>query len=476
MSTTTAPERAQPPQGSTSPAPARRNSPGRVIFSSLIGTTVEYYDFYIYATAAVLVFPQLFFPHQSGITGLLASFAVFGVAFIARPLGSVIFGHLGDRLGRKNTLVLALLLMGGGTFLIGCLPTALTPGWEIAAPTILVLLRFAQGTALAGEWSGAVLLATENAPAGKRALYGSVPQQGAPAGFILANGLFLILTSQMAPTAFETWGWRVPFWASAVLVLVGLWTRMKLFESESFTRVQESGKVAKVPAVEVLRRSWKTVVIGTIAAVSNYVTFYFLTTFTLTYGTTAATEDAARAAAEKTGKAFDAASFVPGLGFSRSEFLLLMIGAVLLLVVGNVVGAVLAERWGRRKAMIGFHVVVAAFGLAVPWLLRGSDGEVFFALALGFFVFGLIFGPLGALLSELFPANTRYTGSALSYNIASILGAAVAPFIFIWLWGITGDIRLVGLYVAGAAVLSIIALLFVQEHTSTQDLAERIHD
>lgn len=457
------------------PAP-RRNRPGRVIFSSLIGTSVEYYDFYVYATAAVLVFPQLFFPHQSGITALLSSFAVFGVAFIARPLGSVIFGHLGDKLGRKNTLVLALLLMGGGTFLIGCLPTALTPGWEILAPTILVLLRFCQGLALAGEWSGAVLLATENAPAGRRALYGSVPQQGAPVGFIVANSVFLLLTYSLAPEAFESWGWRVPFWGSAILVIVGLWTRLKLIESESFTRVLESGKVAKVPAFEVFKRSWRVVLIGTIASVSNYVTFYFLTSFTLTYGTTPRDAATAEAAAERTGKAFDPATFVPGLGFERSTYLMLMIGAVLFLVVGIFVGALLAERWGRRKAMIWFHMVVAAFAVTVPWTLSGSAAQVFGVLALGFFVFGLIFGPLGALLSEIFPANTRYTGSALSYNFASILGAAVAPFIFIALWGATGDLTLVGAYIAGAAALSIVALLFVQDHRYAGDLADRVAD
>lgn len=456
--------------------PARRNSPGRVIFSSLVGTSVEYYDFYVYATAAVLVFPHLFFPHQTGVTALLASFAVFGVAFLARPLGSVIFGHLGDRIGRKNTLVLALLIMGGGTFLIGCLPPATRPGWELLAPTLLVILRFLQGLALAGEWSGAVLLATENAPAGRRALYSSIPQQGVPVGFILANSIFLALTRYASPEAFMSWGWRVPFWASAILVAVGLWTRLELVESESFTRVKEAGKVAKLPALEVLQKSWKLVLIGTIATVSNYVTFYFLTAFSLTYGTTPATEEAARNAAEAAGKAFDAQTFVPGLGFARSDYLLMMIGAVIVLAGGNVAGAMIAEKLGRRRGMIYSHIAVACYGLVLPWFMSGSAAQVFASLAVGFFVFGLIFGPLGALLSELFPANTRYTGSALSYNIASILGAALAPFAFIYLWGLRGDIVYVGLYVAVAAVLSIIALATVKDRRYAGDLADRLAD
>ncbi|MDQ4138324.1 MAG: MFS transporter, partial [Actinomycetota bacterium] len=220
---------------STSVSPADSHAPantrGRVIFASLIGTSIEFYDFYVYATAAVLVFPALFFANENQTISLLQSFAAFGVAFIARPVGSVVFGHFGDRIGRKGTLVASLLTMGVATFIIGILPTGTTPGWELLAPGLLVLMRFFQGLGLGGEWSGAALLATENAPAGKRAVYGTFPQLGAPIGFILANGVFLILASTMDPAAFADWGWRVPFLASAILVIIGLYVRFKLIET-----------------------------------------------------------------------------------------------------------------------------------------------------------------------------------------------------------------------------------------------------
>src|SRR6476469_1745109 len=223
------------------------NSRGRVIVASLIGTTVEFYDFYVYATAAVLVFPKLFFPGQNETTQLLSSFAVFGVAFIARPLGSIVFGHFGDKFGRKGTLVASLLTMGIATFLIGCLPTATVPGWTFWAPALLVVMRFAQGLALGGEWSGAALLATENAPAGKRAIYGTFPQLGAPIGFIIANLLFLLLNATLSAGEFAAWGWRVPFLLSAVMVAIGLYVRLKLVETPAFQKVIDAGEVTKLP-------------------------------------------------------------------------------------------------------------------------------------------------------------------------------------------------------------------------------------
>ena len=275
------------------------NSRGRVIVASLIGTTVEFYDFYVYATAAVLVFPKLFFPGQNETTQLLASFAVFGVAFIARPLGSVVFGHFGDKFGRKGTLVASLLTMGIATFLIGCLPTATVPGWTFWAPALLVVLRFAQGLALGGEWSGAALLATENAPANKRAIYGTFPQLGAPIGFIIANVIFLVFSYTLTPEAFMDWGWRVPFLLSAVMVIIGLYVRLKLIETPAFTKVLESNEVAKLPLARVFKTSWRQLILGTFIMLATYVLFYLMTTFTLTYGTRAASLDAAKAAAEK---------------------------------------------------------------------------------------------------------------------------------------------------------------------------------
>ncbi|TDT33014.1 metabolite-proton symporter [Naumannella halotolerans] len=427
------------------------NKRGRVIFASLVGTSIEFYDFYIYATAAVLVFPALFFPHATETTAQLQSFAVFGVAFIARPLGSIVFGHLGDRIGRKATLIGSLLTMGIATFLIGCLPTALTPGWEVAAPTLLVIMRFFQGIGLGGEWSGAALLATENAPQGKRAIYGTFPQLGAPIGFILANVFFLVLSSTFAPEMFAAWGWRVPFLASAAMVALGLWVRLKLVESPAFQRVQEQDKVTSVPLGVVLSKYLGPTVLGTFNMLATYVLFYLLTTFTLTYGT----------------RAVDAA--VPGLGYTRTTFLLMMIIGVVFFGIFVLVAGPLAERFGRRKSLMVITAAIGVFGFLWVPLFGGGTPGVLALLILGFTLMGLTFGPMGALLPEMFPTNVRYTGSAVSYNVSSILGAALAPFISVYLWGLgAGSPFLVGLYLTGAAVLTMISLFLTKE---TRDLA-----
>jgi MFS family permease len=260
------------------------NSRGRVIFASMIGTTIEFYDFYVYATASVLVFPKLFFPNATDINALLSAFAIFGVAFVARPVGAVVFGHFGDKFGRKGTLVASLLTMGIATFLIGLLPTASVPGWAVLAPLLLVVLRFCQGLALGGEWSGAALLATENAPEGKRAVFGTFPQLGAPIGFILANLIFIWMRGPQ-PEQFMAWGWRVPFLLSAVLVIVGLYVRLKLVESASFSKVIEQDKVQKLPFAATLKSHWRPVMAGTFIMLATYVLFYIMTAFTLTYGT-----------------------------------------------------------------------------------------------------------------------------------------------------------------------------------------------
>lgn len=454
------------------PGSARQvNTRGRVIVASLIGTTVEFYDFYVYATAAVLVFPKLFFPGQNETTQLLSSFAVFGVAFIARPLGSVVFGHFGDKFGRKGTLVASLLTMGIATFLIGCLPTASVPGWEFWAPALLVIMRFAQGLALGGEWSGAALLATENAPANKRAIYGTFPQLGAPIGFIIANILFLVFSYTLTPAAFEAWGWRVPFLVSAVMVIIGLYVRLKLIETPAFTKVLETNEVAKLPIGRVFRTSWWPLILGTFIMLATYVLFYLMTTFTLTYGTRPATLDAAKAAAEKTGKPMTeaaAAAFVPGLGYTRNDFLWMLIAGVVFFGIFTLVSGPLAEKYGRRKMLIAVTLGIFAFGLLfVPLFSAGFVGTMAL-LILGFSLMGLTFGPMGALLPELFPTNVRYTGSAVSYNLSSILGAAVAPFIAVWLWELAhGSTVLVGVYLASMAVLTLIALFLSKETRDT---------
>ncbi|QDG64227.1 MFS transporter [Pseudarthrobacter sp. NIBRBAC000502771] len=446
------------------------NSRGRVIVASLIGTTVEFYDFYVYATAAVLVFPKLFFPGANETTQLLSSFAVFGVAFIARPLGSIVFGHFGDKFGRKGTLVASLLTMGIATFLIGCLPTALVPGWEFWAPAMLVVMRFAQGLALGGEWSGAALLATENAPANKRAVYGTFPQLGAPIGFIIANVIFLVASYTLTPEAFAAWGWRVPFLLSAAMVILGLYVRLKLIETPAFTKVVESNEVAKLPLGRVFKSSWRQLILGTFIMLATYVLFYLMTTFTLTYGTKP-TLAGAQAAAEKAGKPMSeaaAAAFVPGLGYSRNDFLWMLIAGVVFFGIFTLVSGPLAEKYGRRKMLMAVTAGIFVFGLLFVPLFSGGFVGTMGLLILGFSLMGLTFGPMGALLPELFPTNVRYTGSAISYNFSSILGAAVAPFIAVALWeAAKGSPVLVGIYLTSMAVLTLIALFLTRE---TRDL------
>jgi len=454
-------------------APAKPVNPrSRVILASLIGTSIEFYDFYVYATAAVLVFPILFFPSDNAVASQLASFAAFGVAFVARPIGSILFGHFGDRIGRKGTLVASLLTMGIATFIIGILPTALTPGWTVVAPALLVLMRFAQGVGLGGEWSGAALLATENAPAGRRAIYGTFPQLGAPIGFIIANGVFLLLSLNLAPEAFLDWGWRVPFIASAVLVIIGLYVRLKLVETPAFTKVVERGEVAKLPLARVFKTSWRPLILGTFIMLATYVLFYLMTAFTLSYGTTASSLDAAKAAAEAKGTPLtDAAiaAFVPGLGYSRNDFLVMLIIGCVFFGIFTLVAGPLAEKYGRRKTLILTTIGIIVFGgLFVPLFAAGTPG-VLGLLILGFTLMGLTFGPMGSVLPELFPTNVRYTGSAISYNVASILGAAMAPAIALSLLAVAGGSPvLVGVYLSVAAVITLVAL-YISKETRDMD-------
>ncbi|MFT7710384.1 MFS transporter [Clavibacter tessellarius] len=460
MSTTPAARTA----ASTASTPPAGNSRSRVIIASLIGTSIEFYDFYVYATAAVLVFPALFFANDDPTVAQLASFAVFGVAFIARPIGSILFGHFGDRIGRKGTLVASLLTMGIATVLIGCLPTALTPGWEVAAPALLVIMRFGQGLGLGGEWSGAALLATENAPAGKRAIYGTFPQLGAPIGFIVANSVFLALSLGLTPEQFQSWGWRVPFLASAVLVIVGLYVRLKLIETPAFQKVVDSGEVAKLPVARVFVSSWRPLILGTFIMLATYTLFYLMTTFTLTYGTTARDAATAEAAATAAGKPFNPDTFAAGLGYARNDFLLMLIVGVVFFGVFTMVSGPLAEKYGRRKMLIATTLGILVFGLLFVPLFAGGFVGTMALLIIGFTLMGLTFGPMGAVLPELFPTNVRYTGSAISYNVASILGAAVAPFIAVALWQLLdGNVLLVGVYLSAMAAITLVALIISRE-------------
>jgi metabolite-proton symporter len=443
--------------GTARNAPANPRS--RVLIASLVGTTIEFYDFYVYATAAVLVFPTLFFPAGDPTTALLASFAVFGAAMVARPIGAIFFGHLGDRIGRKGTLVISLLTMGVATFLIGVLPTYATAGW--IATALLVLMRLAQGFALGGEWSGAALVATENAPAGKRALFGTFPQLGAPIGFILANGLFLLIAALLPSAAgadpsvpseaFLEWGWRIPFLFSAVMVAVGLWVRLRLVESSVFAKTRDAGLVRKLPLAAVAGSHWKELILGTFFMLATYVLFYLMTTFSLSYGRTPT----------------DAP--VPGLGYSYNTFVLMLIFGVVFFGIFTLVSGPLADRFGRRRHLICVTLGIIVFALLwVPIIELGTVGVVLW-LVLGFTLMGLTFGPMGALLPELFPTSMRYTGSGVSYNVSSILGAAVAPFIAVALWKSgDGSPFLVGVYLAAMAALTLVALLIGKE---TKDLS-----
>ncbi|WEV63940.1 MFS transporter [Bifidobacterium sp. ESL0732] len=459
--TTTEPKASDSAQTSkTADSSKPLNSPAEVIAASLVGTTIEFYDFYVYATAAVLVFPKLFFPSGNAIASQLASFGVFGAAMIARPVGAIVFGHMGDKRGRKTTLVVSLLTMGIATFLAGCLPTYQNIG--LWAPLFLLILRLTQGFALGGEWSGAALVATENAPANKRALYGTFPQLGAPIGFIIANGLFLIINyamphasgakSGMASSAFLSWGWRIPFLFSAVMVIIGLWVRSKLVESETFKKAESQGAVVKMPLIETLRHHFKAVVLGTFAMLATYVLFYLMTTFSLTYGTAPAN------------------AHPDGLGIPYTQFVLMQIIGVVFFGIFTLVSGPLADKLGRRKLLLVVTGIIIIFALMFPLFLDRPAGQsstlmlVELFLVIGFTLMGFTFGPMGALLPEMFPTNVRYTGSAVAYNVSSILGAALAPIIATALWSAAGGSTwMVGVYLAISGMLTFVSLILTKE-------------
>ncbi|BBX22182.1 MFS transporter [Mycolicibacter terrae] len=428
----------------------------RIAVASMIGTTIEFYDFYVYAAAAVTVFPHLFFPPGNANAALLASLATFGLAFVARPVGSILFGHFGDRLGRKTTLVASLLVMGIATFLIGALPTYHQIG--LVAPVLLAVLRFSQGLALGGEWSGAALLATETAKPGRRASAGIWPQLGAPLGFLLATAIFLILLRRLDPAtagpdgygAFLTWGWRIPFLLSAAMVAVGLYVRLRLTETPVFAQAIESGQRVNAPIAQVIRGSWRQLIIGTLVMVATYTLFYTVTTWTLSYGT-------AKRPPEGT-----------GLGYSYADFLGLQLIAVMFFVVVLPMSGALADRFGRRPVLLVFTAGIMVYGTTFGVFLgpNRSSGATLAFLIIGMTLMGLAFGPMSAVLPELFPTNVRYTGSGVSYNAASILGAAVAPFIATWLATEHG-VRWVGVYLSAAAACSFVALLVMRETRDT---------
>jgi len=410
------------------------NSTRRVLFASLIGTTIEFFDFYIYATAAVLVFPKLFFPASDPATATLQSLATFALAFFARPVGSAVFGHYGDRIGRKATLVAALLTMGLSTVCIGLLPTYQSVG--LLAPALLALCRFGQGFGLGGEWGGAVLLATENAPPGKQSWFGMFPQLGAPIGFICSSGVFLLLGNILSDEQFLQWGWRVPFIASSVLVFVGLYVRLRIQETPAFRRTLEQNERVEVPMATVFREHALTLLLGTFAAVAVFVVFYLMTVFSLSWGTSK-------------------------LGYTRQDFLVLQMISVVFFGLAIPLSAWLADRSSPRRILIAATVGMAVYGLAfAPLLQAGNQGSVLLCLTLGMISMGLGYGPLGSALAALFPTAVRYTGASLTFNLAGIVGASLTPYAATWLATHHG-LHAVGLYLSAASLLTLAALLLL---------------
>ena len=410
------------------------NSPRRVLFASLIGTTIEFFDFYIYATAAVLVFPKLFFPASDAASATLQSLATFALAFFARPVGSALFGHFGDRIGRKATLVASLMTMGVSTVAIGLLPTYASIG--LLAPALLALCRLGQGLGLGGEWGGAVLLATEHAPPGKRAWYGMFPQLGAPIGFFLATSVFLLLTAWMGDAEFFAWGWRVPFLGSAVLVLLGLWMRLRLVETPEFQRAIERDERVRLPMMTVLSQHPRALLVGTVASLSTFVLFYLMTVFALSWGTTK-------------------------LGYARDQFLWVQMIGVVCFALFIPLAARIAQWRGARAAMLLATALIFVFGLLfAPLFVAGTLGGTLLFMVLGMCLVGLTYGPVGTLLAQLFPVPVRYTGASLAFNLSGIFGASLAPYVAMWLAGHHG-LSAVGYYLSAAAGLTLLALLAV---------------
>ncbi len=407
----------------------------RIVLASLVGTTIEFFDFYIYGTAAALVLGGLFFPKSAPQTETLLAFATFGLAFLARPVGSMIFGHFGDRIGRKATLIASMLVMGLSTFLVGLLPGYATIG--IAAPVLLSLLRFGQGIGLGGEWGGAALIAVENAPAHRRAWFGQFPQLGPPIGFLLSNAVFLVLFQIFSVQEFAAWAWRIPFLLSAALVAIGLYLRVSIAETPVFEKILAERRRVAAPMGTVIVHHFGPLVQGTLIIVVCYAIFYLTNVYTLNYG-------------------------VKVLHMPRTTYLLMLSAAAIAMALVTPVAAALADRIGRKPVLIAASLLAIVIGLLMPAMLNGQTGSTLVFLCLSMVTMGLTFAPLGALLPELFPAEVAYTGSSVAYSLGGILGASFAPSLAQMLEG-WGGLRYVGYYIVVAAALSLASLLTVKE-------------
>ena len=432
-----------------------RNDPFKVALASMVGTAIEFFDYYIYAAAAVLVFNTQFFHSGDPLSDDLLSLSTLALAFFARPIGSALFGHFGDKIGRKKTLVASLVLMGGSTVIIGLLPTYSQIG--IWAPILLCICRVGQGIGLGGEWGGAALVATENAPEGKRAWYGTFPQLGAPIGLFVANATFFLVSYFWGQQALVEWAWRIPFISSLALVLVGLYVRLTLYESHVFIEAEEKGKKLKAPVSVVFTKHFKPMVIGTFIMVATYSLFYIMTAFAQAYSRTPST--------------LSEAGYPMGLGIPANTFTgLLLISAIIFAIFISISG-LYADKIGRRKWLIWTTVSILIFALCMPLFLgNGTPTSVFAFLVIGMALMGMTFGPMAALLPELFPTEVRYSGASLAYNIASIIGATIAAMISLKinaLYGLMG----VGVYLAINAFLTLLALLASKE-TKNVDLTQ----
>ena len=433
----------------------RRNDPLKVALASMVGTAIEFFDYYIYAAAAVLVFNTQFFHSGDPLSDDLLSLSTLALAFFARPIGSALFGHFGDKIGRKKTLVASLVLMGGSTVIIGLLPTYSQIG--IWAPILLCICRVGQGIGLGGEWGGAALVATENAPEGKRAWYGTFPQLGAPIGLFVANATFFLVSYFWGQQALVEWAWRIPFVSSLALVLVGLYVRLTLHESHVFVEAEEKGKKLKAPVSVVFTKHFKPMVIGTFIMVATYSLFYIMTAFAQAYSRTPAT--------------LSEAGYPMGLGIPANTFTGLLLMSAIVFAIFISISGLYADKIGRRKWLIWTTVSILIFALCMPLFLgNGTPASVFAFLVIGMALMGMTFGPMAALLPELFPTEVRYSGASLAYNIASIIGATIAAMISLKinaLYGLMG----VGIYLAINAFLTLLALLASKE-TKNVDLTQ----
>ncbi len=432
-----------------------RNNPRKVAIAAMVGTAIEFFDYYIYAAAAVLVFNTQFFNSDDPVSNELLSLSTLALAFFARPIGSALFGHFGDKIGRKKTLVASLLLMGGSTVTIGLLPDYESIG--IWATILLCLCRVGQGIGLGGEWGGAALVATENAPDGKRAWYGTFPQLGAPIGLFLANGAFFLVSYFFGKEALVEWAWRIPFISSIVLVAVGLYVRLSLHESHVFREAEEKGKKHAAPVSEVFKHHLKPLIIGTFIMTATYVLFYIMTAFAQIYSKSAPT--------------LSEAGHPMGLGIPSNTFTGLLLLSAIVFGIFISISGIYADKIGRRKWLIYVTTGIGIFGLLMPFFLgNGTPMTVFAFLVVGMILMGMTFGPMAALLPELFPTEVRYSGASLAYNFASIVGATIAATFAIKINAAYGLIG-VGIYLAINALITLIAL-FASKETKNLDLTE----